>query len=82
MFEEKVVLAQGELISTAMVNFYLQECGVKSVLLPALEFMRTDKNAEPDPVYIKEKLQAQLELYPDMKFISHKVSSAAMLTVR
>ena len=64
--EEKVVLAQGELISTAMVNFYLQECGAKSVLLPALEFMRTDKNAEPDPVYIKEKLQAQLELYPDM----------------
>ena len=56
LFEEKVVLAQGELISTAMVNFYLQECGVKSVLLPALEFMRTDKNAEPDPVYIKEKL--------------------------
>jgi aspartate kinase len=30
LFEEKVVLAQGELISTAMVNFYLQECGVKS----------------------------------------------------
>ena len=50
---------------TAMVNFYLQECGVKSVLLPALEFMRTDKNAEPDPVYIKEKLRAQLDLYPD-----------------
>ena len=66
LFEEKVVLAQGELISTAMVNFYLQECGAKSVLLPALEFMRTDKNAEPDPVYIKEKLQAQLELYPDV----------------
>lgn len=43
----------------------MQECGVKSVLLPALEFMRTDKNAEPDPIYIKEKLLAQLELYPD-----------------
>ena len=65
LFEEKVVLAQGELISTSMMNYYLQECGVKSVLLPALEFMRTDKNAEPDPVYIKEKLQMQLELYPD-----------------
>ncbi len=65
LFEEKVVLAQGELISTAMMNCYLQESGVKSVLLPALEFMRTDKNAEPDPVYIKEKLQAQLELHPD-----------------
>lgn len=59
------MLAQGELISTAMMNYYLQECGVKSVLLPALEYMRTDKNAEPDPVYIKDKLQIQLELHPD-----------------
>ena len=65
LFEEKVVLAQGELISTALMNFYLQERGVNSFLLPALEFMRTDKNAEPDPVYIKEKLEHQLELHPD-----------------
>ena len=65
LFEEKVVLAQGELISTGMMNLYLQELGVGSVLIPALEFMRTDKNAEPDPVYIKEKLQVQLDLYPD-----------------
>ena len=64
LFEEKVVLAQGELISTAMMNFYLQECGIKSALIPALDFMRTDKNAEPDLVYIKDKLQAQLELHP------------------
>lgn len=62
LFEEKVVLAQGELISTAMVNFYLQENGVKSVLLSALEFMRTDKNSDPDLVYIKEKIAQQLEL--------------------
>ena len=65
LFEEKVLLAQGELISTGMMNYYLQECGVNSVLLPALEYMRTDKNAEPDPVYIREKLQMQLELHPD-----------------
>ncbi|MCD8260647.1 MAG: aspartate kinase [Bacteroides sp.] len=65
LFEEKVVLAQGELISTAMVNNYLCECGIQSTLLPALEYMRTDKNAEPDPVYIKEKLENQLALYPD-----------------
>ncbi len=64
LFEEKVILAQGELISSAMMNYFLQECGVKSVLLPALEFMRTDKNAEPNPVYIKEKLHTQMELYP------------------
>ena len=61
LFEEKVVLAQGELISTGMMNLYLQEQGVNSVLLPALDFMRTDKNAEPDPVYIKEKLNRRLE---------------------
>ena len=61
LFEEKVVLAQGELISTGMMNLHLQEQGVNSVLLPALDFMRTDKNAEPDPVYIKEKLNRLLE---------------------
>ena len=55
LFEEKVVLAQGELISTAMMNFYLQEQGVKSVLLPALEFMRTDKNANPDPAIYQSR---------------------------
>lgn len=65
LYEERVILSQGELISTGMMNYYLQEQGVKSILLPALEFMRTDKNAEPDPVYIKEKLLSQLDLYPD-----------------
>lgn len=65
LFEEKVVLAQGELISTGMMNLYLNECGVRSVLLPALDYMRTDKNAEPDPVYIKEKLSKLLDEYPD-----------------
>ena len=57
-FEEKSSVAQGEIISTNMVVNYLQECGVKAVLLSALDFMRTDKNAEPDPQYIKEKLRA------------------------
>lgn len=65
LFEEKVILAQGELISTGMMNLYLNECGVKSVLLPALDYMRTDKNAEPDPLYIKEKLTKLLETNKD-----------------
>ena len=64
LFEEKVILAQGELISTGMVNLYLQECGVNSLLLPALDFMRTDKNGEPDLAYIKEKLNTCLEQHP------------------
>lgn len=57
-FEEKSIVAQGEIISTNMMTNYLQEIGVKAVLLSALDFMRTDKNAEPDPQYIKEKLSA------------------------
>ncbi len=60
-FEEKSIVAQGELISTNMVAAYMQEQGFKAVLLNALDFMRTDKNSEPDPVYIKEKLCAILE---------------------
>ena len=60
-FEEKSIVAQGELISTNMVVAYMQEQGFKAVLLNALDFMRTDKNSEPDPVYIKEKLGAIME---------------------
>mgnify|MGYP003218939245 FL=1 len=65
LFEEKVILAQGEIISTNMVTNYLCEQGVKATLIPALEFMRTDKNSEPDLTYIREKLAIQLEANPD-----------------
>lgn len=61
MFEEKIVLAQGEILSTNMVTNYLKENGINVVLLNALDFMRTDKNSEPDPTYIKEKLLALLD---------------------
>ena len=60
-FEEKSIVAQGEIISTNMVVNYMKEQGIKAVLLNALDFMRTDKNAEPDPVYIKEKLAYVME---------------------
>lgn len=60
-FEEKSIVAQGEMMSTNMVVNYMQEQGIKAVLLNALDFMRTDKNSEPDPVYIKEKLSAIME---------------------
>ena len=60
-FEEKSIVAQGEIMSTNMVVNYLKEQGIKAVLLSALDFMRTDKNAEPDPQYIKEKLGAIME---------------------
>ena len=60
-FEAKSIVAQGEVMSTNMVTNYLQEQGIKAILLSALDFMRTDKNGEPDPQYIKEKLAAILK---------------------
>ncbi len=60
-FEEKNIVAQGEMMSTNMVVNYMKEQGIKAVLLNALDFMRTDKNSEPDPAYIREKLSAIME---------------------
>ncbi len=62
--EEKVILAQGELISTTLSHFYLNEIGVPSVLLPALEFMKIDEDNEPVIEYIGEHLQRLLDRYP------------------
>lgn len=64
-FEEKAIVAQGEIISTNMVVNYLQETGTKAVLLNALDFMRTDKNGEPDTQYIREKLDEVMKNNPD-----------------
>ncbi len=60
LFEEKAILAQGELLSTAMFHLYLQEMEQSTALLPALEYMRIDKNSEPDTAYIAEHLAKQL----------------------
>ena len=63
-FEEKVILAQGEIISTNMVTNHLLERGVKAILIPALDMIRTDKNAEPDMDYIRQRVSDQLEANP------------------
>jgi len=65
--EEKAILAQGELLSTAMFHYYLEEIGVESVLLPALNFMRLDVNDEPDQVYIQKYLQNELAKHQGKK---------------
>jgi aspartate kinase len=63
--EEKVILAQGELISTTLYHIYLTEIGVKSVLLPALNFMKIDEDNEPIIPFISENLKSLLDQYPD-----------------
>ena len=59
--QEKAILAQGELISTSLFQLLLQEKNIKSVLLPALSFMRIDKDGEPDSFYIEENIKRELK---------------------
>ncbi|MDE6818475.1 MAG: aspartate kinase, partial [Muribaculaceae bacterium] len=59
---EKEILAQGELISTALMLAYLREKGVNAVMLPALEYMRTLESGEPDMSHISVRLKRLLEL--------------------
>ena len=61
--QEKAILAQGELISTSLFQHLLQERKIKSVLLPALSFMRIDKDGEPDYFYIEENISRELEKF-------------------
>lgn len=65
IFEERCIVAQGEIMSTNLMTIYLREKGVAVALLPALEYMRIDKNAEPDFKYIEDHLKQQLEANPD-----------------
>jgi len=59
--QEKAILAQGELISTSLFHLLLQERNINSILLPALSFMRIDKDGEPDAFYIEENIDRELK---------------------
>jgi aspartate kinase len=63
--EQRILLAQGELISTQLFHHFLTEIGRKSVLLPALEFVKIDDDNEPVLKYIEEKLSALLAQHND-----------------
>lgn len=63
--EEKIILAQGELISTTLYHFYLTEIAVPSKLLPALDFMKIDEDNEPIVDFITSHLQPMLDKYPE-----------------
>ena len=53
---QKIILAQGEILSTNLFQLYLRETGESSALISALDFMMIDKNNEPDAKYIQENL--------------------------
>ncbi len=63
--EEKILLSFGELMSTHIMTFYLQERGVNVVLLPALDFMLVDLLGEPDTRHIRSNLSKLLKQHHD-----------------
>src|SRR5690606_13714785 len=63
--EERIILAQGEIISTTLFHLRLKEKGIASILLPALSFMQTDEENEPDIDYIRTHADAVLAQFPN-----------------
>ena len=67
VYEERIILSKGELISTALFSYYLEQIGIKNVLLPALDFMRLDEHSEPNIPYTTEHLTPLLAAHPNIK---------------
>ena len=63
--EEKIILAQGEIISTNMVTNYLLEQGKRAILISALDIVRTNEDGEPDLNFIREATVAKMKEIPD-----------------
>jgi aspartate kinase len=63
--QEKEIVAEGELLSTQMFEAYMQEEGIKSTLLPALDFMMIDADNEPVLSFTEDKLTAMLAQLTD-----------------
>jgi aspartate kinase len=61
----KDILAQGELLSTKLFCIYLQQQGIKHILLPAMDFMTIDVNDDPQIGNIKVKLMQRLKKSKD-----------------
>ncbi|WAC01238.1 aspartate kinase [Lacinutrix neustonica] len=59
------IVAQGELLSTFLFSQFLFQDKIKVALLPALDFMKTDKNNDPDDLYIKQNLNKILDEVSD-----------------
>jgi len=57
---EKIILAQGEIISTNLFHLYQTELGKNSKLIAALDFMSIDEHDEPETIAIQSKLKTIL----------------------
>ena len=53
---DNIIVAQGEILSTNLVQLYLEESQIQSSLISALDFIEIDKNNEPKIDVITDKL--------------------------
>ena len=63
--EEKKIVAQGELITSALFSFYLEEQGVKNVFLLSTEFLKKGTDRNLDMNYLKSRLKDILLVHKD-----------------
>jgi aspartate kinase len=67
--QEKEMVALGELLSTQIFEAFLEEEGVSSALLPALDFMVIDEDNEPVLALIEQKLAAVVAPVKDRQIL-------------
>lgn len=63
--QERIIVAQGEIISTTLFHLRLKEKGISSTLLYALDFMMIDEENEPIIDYIKIKAGKAVAKFSD-----------------
>lgn len=54
--EERVLMAEGELVSTNLFQLFMEDSGNRSSLISALDFVQIDKFGEPKTEVIKDRL--------------------------
>ncbi len=67
---EKIIMAQGELVSTNLFQLYMEEVDGDSVLLSALDFMHIDQHGEPRAEVIRDRLTKVLANHQANTFIT------------
>ena len=58
------IVSYGELLYTYIFSAYLRQEGINVQLLPALDFMRIDRNHEPDTFYIRQNIHRRMDELP------------------
>ncbi|HPJ78178.1 MAG TPA: aspartate kinase [Prolixibacteraceae bacterium] len=66
--EEKILVAQGELLSTQLFTLLMQESGHSTFLLPALDFMRVDEERAADLPAIRTLLLELIDNSPRVDY--------------